>query len=168
MNAVSERRPGKIPVRASCAEIIFQHPLSEIFMGNRRGIIDTGTFSQGDFLLAGCRNNAVNHGIGKCRVRVDPVSEFRVAQASKTDDGLAQNIAITLKVVAALARERGIAIVFAILQCGDDRAKSRAWRGEVFRVMANIFMGCIQPSGVWINKVSAFGYRQTDNSNRGI
>ncbi len=106
VDVVGECRAGPVPVRAPGAELVLDHPLAEVLVRDRRRVVDAELRGQRQFLRAGGGHDAVDHGVGKAAVPVDPVGQIGVGQPGQRHDRLAQDGAVALQVVAALAGER--------------------------------------------------------------
>ena len=127
LDAVGEGRADLVPVRPAGAEIVLDHPLAEVLMGDRGGIVDAErrapARSPWGRWPARCSRPS---NWGSCSCCVDPVGQRRIGKPRQRGHGLMQDVAVALEVVAGLAGEGADAAVAPKLQRRDDGAEGGA------------------------------------------
>ena len=86
--------PGVIPVGATATKTIFDHPLTERFVGDRSGVINAECAGQGPFSGAGGGHDAIDHGVGEGACVGYPIGQFGIGQSGQGQYGLAQQATI--------------------------------------------------------------------------
>ena len=168
VHVIGEGRTGLFPSRAPGAERILDHPLPEILVADRGGVIDAQTVDQLDQAGAGGRHDAIDHGVGEAAICLDPFGEAVILQAGKAHHGLPQDIAIALQVVATLPGKRPGPAVAAGAQGGDHGTKCRARGRGVRRIMLDIRMIDVKGPGHRIDVIAALGHRQGNDADIGL
>ena len=146
MNVIRQGSANFVPIRPSCAEFIFNHPLAKVLMSDRHIVFDAKVARQRQFSWARCRDDAINHRIRESNVQINPPGEGRVGHPGKPQNSLAQNLTVTFQVIAALAGKRTGVAHAAQLQRRNYRTKGGLWRSEVtwWRNVARNFR-CMEP-----------------------
>ena len=167
MDIGGEGRADAVPIGTACAKRILDHPLAEILVRHGGGIGDADLAGQRQFGGAGGGHDAIDHGIGKGAVGVDPIGEVGVGEPRKSRHHLPQDRAIAPQVVARKARERPLPRRPPEPQRRDHRAKSGAGAARMGHVMGDVGMGCIEAPG-GIDEIAALGHGQGHDADRGI
>ena len=110
VDIVGEGGADAVPIGAPGAERVLDHPLAEVLVGDGGGVVDTEA-RQPAPVPSGRWQARCNRpwNSGRWQLAVDPVGKIRVRQAREAKHGLAQDIAVALQVVAALAGEGAVA-----------------------------------------------------------
>ncbi len=164
VDVVGERGAGLVPIRAPCAEFVLDHPLAEVLVGHRGRVVDAEVAHQRQLVRPGGGHDAIDHGVREGAVGVDPVGQLRVGQPRERHDRLAQDRAVALQVVAALAGERAGARVAPLLQRRDHRAEGGAGRLGVGGVVDDVGVVGVEALGGRVDVIAAFGDGQRDDA----
>lgn len=100
-DVVGELHADLLPGGPAADELVFQHPLHEGLADHRPGVLDA--VLRGQLLAvrgAGHRGDAIDHGIGKRHVLVDPAGQLLVGQVSEGEQRLARDGAVVRQVIA--------------------------------------------------------------------
>ena len=106
VDPVGEGGADALPGRTPGAELVLDDPLAEVLVRDGHRVVDAEPVRQRKLPGTGRGHDAVDHRIRKRAVRVDPPGKVRIGRPGERDHGLAQNRAVALNVVAALAGER--------------------------------------------------------------
>jgi hypothetical protein len=108
---------------------------------------DAHLVDEGQLGRAGGRHDAVDHGIGKGALGVDPVGQRRVAHPGQSHDRLPQDGAVAAEVVAGQAGEGPVPGLAPEAQRRDHGAEGGAGRIGVRRVMDDVGVRGVEPAG---------------------
>ena len=106
MDLIRKNRSDTVPIRATCAEIVFDNPLAEFFVGNWDRVVNPKGLHQLNLARTSRRDNAIDHRDRKAAMHVNPVGEVRVGKTRKPRHCLMQNSAVALDIVTAKTCKR--------------------------------------------------------------
>jgi hypothetical protein len=151
--------------RPPLREIVLEHPLPELLAEDRPAILHPELVARdGPFAIGRGRRDAVDHGIGKGHVLVDPVGEARVRKPRQANHGIGRDVAVVGDIVAAHDGEGRDAVRLPQLQSGHDQAEHGLRRIGVAAIRDDVGVIGIEPAAAGVDEVAAFGDRHRYDS----
>ena len=161
-----ELHPDLLERRAAGREVIFQHPLLELFAEHRPGIDDAEIGLERSALARpGRRSDAIDHAVGEGHRLAHPLRQLRIDQLGQPRHGVLRHVAVAGDVVAAHHRERLQAALPPQLQAEQDQPEHRLRSLGVGAVGDDVRVPGIEALRGRVDIVAAFGDGQRDDAN---
>ncbi len=168
-NVVGELHADLFPGRPAGDKAVFQYPLHEGFADHRPGVIEAVlTLEVLAMRRAGHGRDAVDHGVGKADVALDPAGQVGVDQAGERQRGLAGHVAVVGEVVAGHHREGADTVAAALGQRRAEQTEHADRTARVLQVVLNLGQLRIELAGAVVQAIAALGDGQRDDANRRI
>ena len=168
LNLVHHLHADLLVLRAPGRKGVLEHPLRVGLADHRPLVLDAEPLPDlGPVGVGGDRGDAVDHGVGKAGLVLDPVAEVRVPQPGERGEHPLAQVTVALQVVTRHDRERGLAALPAAPQCLGDQAERGPRHRARLEIAQHVRVGHVELAGDVAEVVAALGDRQRHDPGRG-